>query len=101
MIFPTESIYDIPTYSAKMTLLTPTKEADPSFIEFFASRFKNIKLYFLAIFRPLNALCKETIPATKRVAKVISGLFVSIDAKSFHMLDMLNFLKYESINIIP
>ena len=28
MILPTESVYDIPTYSAKMTIPTPTKEAD-------------------------------------------------------------------------
>ena len=37
IILPIESIYGIPAYSAKITLVTPTKEVDPSFIEFFAS----------------------------------------------------------------
>lgn len=62
MILPTESLYGITTYSAKMTLPKPTKEADPSFIEFFASKFKGIKLYFLAIFRTLNVRYNKITP---------------------------------------
>ena len=57
---------------------TPTNDAEPSFIEFLASKFKDIKLYFFAIFLTLNALCKEIVPADNKVIMVISGLIASI-----------------------
>lgn len=71
MILPIESTYGIPKYPAR-TLANPTNDADPSLIEFFASNFREIKLYFLAILCTQNALCSDMIAAASRVIKVIS-----------------------------
>ena len=51
-------------------------DAEPSFIEFFASVFKDNRLRLLAIFRICNALYREMAPAAARTI-IVKGCLIS------------------------
>jgi len=74
--YTTNRIQSIPKYPA-ITLIKQTKETDLSLIEF-ASNFKDIKLYFLAMFSTLNTLYSEIKPTARKVLKIMSGFIISV-----------------------
>jgi len=73
---PTASMHGIPKYSAN-TLSSPTKHANPSFIEFYASKYKEIRSYFLGMLLTLKALWSIMARASSNVIMVIPGFMDS------------------------